>query len=112
MSQIRVGAITFDWYPFDPLVRRISEAAVDGGYEGDVICLRQKQEKRYEVYNGVNVYRVPMNRGFGQSLPATVLNWCWFAWLATLTVTCLHFKQRYDVIHVHNMPDFLVFSSL
>lgn len=112
MSKIRVCAITFDWYPFDPLVRRISEATVDGGLEVDVICLRQKQEKRYEVYNGVNVYRVPMDRGFGRSLPTTVLSWCWFAWLAALKVTGLHLKRHYDVVHVHNMPDFLVFSAL
>src|SRR5258707_4473180 len=112
MSGIHVGAITFNWYPFDPLVRRISEAAVDGGFQVDVVCLRQEHEKRYEICDEVKVYRVPMNRGFGQSLPATILNWCWFAFLASLTITRLHLKQRYDVIHVHNMPDFLVFSAL
>src|SRR5262249_55793066 len=26
-------------------------------------------------------------------------------------VTRLHLKQKYNVIHVHNMPDFLVFSA-
>ena len=27
-------------------------------------------------------------------------------------MTRLHLKHAYDVIHVHNMPDFLVFSAL
>lgn len=112
MSNIRVGAITFDWYPFDPLVRRISEAIVNDSFEVDVICLRQKHESRFEVYHGVNVYRVPMDRGFGRSLPATILSWCYFAFLASCLVTWLHLKRRYDVIHVHNMPDFLVFAAL
>jgi len=112
MSQARIGAITFDWYPFDPLVRRMAEAAVDGGYSVDVICLRQQGEKRFEVYNEVNIYRLPMNRGFGRSLPITLLSWCWFTFLAGMLITRLHLKHRYAVIHVHNMPDFLVFSAL
>lgn len=112
MSSIRVGTITFDWYPFDPLVRRLSDAAIDAGYLVDVICLRRAGENRHEVYNGVNIYRLPMDRGFGRSLPMTLLNWCWFSLLAGITITRLHLKHTYDVIHVHNMPDFLVFSAL
>ncbi|MHB8597388.1 MAG: glycosyltransferase family 4 protein [Ktedonobacteraceae bacterium] len=111
-SPIRVGAITFDWYPFDPLVRRMAEAAVDGGCSVDVICLRQYNEKHYEEHGGVHVYRVPMNRGFGHSLPVTILSWCWFMLLAGIAISWLHLKHRYDVVHVHNIPDFLVFSAL
>ena len=42
----------------------------------------------------------------------TILQWCWFLLLAGATVTWLHLKRAYDVVHVHNMPDFLVFSAL
>ncbi|GHO75968.1 hypothetical protein KSD_37390 [Ktedonobacter sp. SOSP1-85] len=112
MSAVRVGAVTFDWYPFDPLVRRISEAAVDGGDEVDVICLRQESEQKSEVYNGVRIFRLPMNRGFGQSLPLTLLSWAWFMLIAGWVLTLRHLRRRYDVIHVHNIPDFLVFSAL
>lgn len=109
---VRVCAITFDWYPFDPLVRRMAESAVDAGHEVDVICLRQPGEAKYERCNGVRTFRVPMNRGFGASLPATLLSWCWFLILAAFMVTKLHLQRSYDVIHVHNMPDFLVFATL
>jgi len=112
MSSIRIGTITFDWYPFDPLVRRLAETAIEAGYTVDVICLRQPHEKRYEICNGVHVYRMPMNRDFGRSLPITILSWCWFLLAAGAIVTWLHLKHAYDVIHVHNMPDFLVFSAL
>jgi len=112
MSSRRIGMISYDWYPFDPRVRRLAEAAVDGGYLVDVICLRQQGEKRYEVSNGIHVYRMPMERGFGRSLPITVLSWCCFLLLSGITITSLHLKHAYDVIHVHNMPDFLVFSAL
>src|SRR6266567_8069100 len=111
MSSLRVGVITFDWYPFDPRVRRLAMAAVNGGNMVDVICLRQQGEKPYEVCGGVQVYRMPIERGFGRSLPMTILCWCWFLLLSGIAVTYLHLKHPYDVIHVHNMPDFLVFSA-
>jgi glycosyltransferase involved in cell wall biosynthesis len=112
MSSLRVCAITFDWYPFDVLVRRTAEAAVSAGYAADVICIRQPGQKTEEIYNGVHIYRVPMSRGFGRSLPFTILEWVIFMLQAGIKVTQLHLKQKYDVIHVHNMPDFLVFAAL
>jgi len=112
MSTIRVAAVTFDWYPFDPLVRRIAGAAIDGGYSVDVICLRQPGEQRYENCEGVHVHRLPMNRGFGRSLPVTILSWCWFLLMSSIVLTRLHLKKRFDIVHVHNMPDFLVFSAI
>ena len=112
MSSARVCAITFDWYPFDPRVRRLTGAAADAGYIASVICLPQQGERFYEVYDGVHIYRMPMSRGFGSSLPVIFLSWCWFLLLAGATVTYLHLKHPFDVIHVHNMPDFLVFSAL
>lgn len=112
MSSIRVGTITFDWYPFEPRVLRLVQAAVDAGYAVDVICLHQLHEKRYEIHDGVHIYRMPMSRGYGLSLPMTVLYWCWFLLLAEATITWLHLKHAYDVIQVHNMPDFLVFATL
>src|SRR3989442_1630016 len=112
MSTLHVGVIAFDWYPDHPRVRGLAEAAADAGYIVDVICLRQPKEKSYEIYNGVHIYRMPQNRRFDGWLHTTILNWCWFLLLAGATVTWLHLKRPYDVIHVHNLPDFLVFSAL
>ncbi|MBV9710039.1 MAG: glycosyltransferase family 4 protein [Ktedonobacteraceae bacterium] len=112
MASLRVCAITFDWYPFDVLVRRTAEAAVSAGYSSDVICIREPGQKAEEICDGVHVYRIPMSRSFGRSLPFTVLEWTIFMIQAGIKVARLHLKHRYDVIHVHNMPDFLVFSAL
>ena len=112
MSSLRVCAITFDWYPFDVLVRRTAEAAVNAGYDSDVICIRQPGQQAEEECDGVHIYRIPMSRSFGRSLPFTVLEWVIFMVQAGIKVMQLHLKKKYDVIHVHNMPDFLVFSAL
>ena len=112
MSSIRVCAITYDYYPFDVLVRRTAEAAASAGYISHVICLMEDGQKAYEECDGVHVYRIPMYRSFGRSLPLTILEWTTFLALAATKVAQLHHTYNYDVIHVHNMPDFLVFSAL
>jgi glycosyltransferase involved in cell wall biosynthesis len=112
MAQLRVAAITYDYYPFDIRVRRMAEAACDAGYEMHVICLRERGEPSYEACNGVITHRVPFSRGFGRPLPLTVLSWIWFLALAGLTVTQQHLRRPYQVIIAHNMPDFLVFAAL
>ncbi len=112
MPPLRVCAITYDYYPWHVLVRRTSEAAADAGYEVDVICLCQPDQKPHEICNGVRVYRIPMHRSFGRSLPFTLLEWISFLVLASLKVTRLYFIRRYDVLHIHNIPDFLVFCAI
>src|SRR5690242_8351212 len=111
MASIRVATIAYDRYPFEPRAQRQAEAAAVAGHIVNVICIREPGTKRFEVYNGVRIYRMPMDRIYGRSLPITILGWLWFSLLAGIAVTWLHIKHRYDVVHVHNMPDFLVFSA-
>ena len=79
MSLVRVCAITYDEYPFDILVRRKAEAAARAGYISHVICVKELGQKKYEVCNGVHIYRVPMRRVVGGSLGVMVVSWllCW-----------------------------------
>jgi glycosyltransferase involved in cell wall biosynthesis len=112
MSSMRVCAITYDAYPYDLLVRRTAEAATRAGFAYDVICVMQGEQKKDERCDGVHVHRLSMQRLVGRSLSITVLGWLAFLLRAMMLVTRLHFKQKYHIIHVHNMPDFLVFSAL
>ena len=104
--------ISFDWYPFEVRSLREAQAAGSAGHRVDFICLRQPYETKHEIYDGVHVYRLPINRNYDGSLPQTIFQWCWFRLLAAIKIARLHMKNRYDVVHVHNMPDFLVFAAL
>ncbi|MGO8948457.1 MAG: glycosyltransferase family 4 protein [Ktedonobacterales bacterium] len=113
MADVRIGAITYDYYPYLEIrARRMAEAAAEAGYEMHVICLRDKGEPAHEVCNGVLVDRVPLRRGFGLPLPITILSWIWFMLLAGSTLTRQHLRRPYQIIIAHNMPDFLVFAAL
>lgn len=120
MSSLRICAITCDSYPEDPLVRRTAEAAARAGYDYHVICSMREGQERYELFNGVHVHRIllrggdgkPLGRITARSFGTMVMLWSKFALLALVAVARLHRTLRFKVVHVHNMPDFLVFSAL
>jgi glycosyltransferase involved in cell wall biosynthesis len=112
MAGLRVASVIYDSYPYEIRVRRMAEAAVDAGHEMDVICLRQPGEAPREIHNGVSIYRLPISRGFGRPLVMTALGWVWFTLAVGVYLAWLMPRRRYQVVHVHNIPDFLVFSAL
>ncbi len=112
MRPLRIAHITYDWYPHDILVRRVCEAAAADGVEVDVFCSRGPGEARVETRNGVQIYRLPNERLVAPALPIQLLSWASFMLLAGAAVTRAQLRRHYDVVHVHNMPDYLVFSAL
>jgi glycosyltransferase involved in cell wall biosynthesis len=103
--------IGFAYYPRDPRIRREAEALIEAGYSVDIICLRQSGERPREIINGANVYRVPL-----QHKRAGRFYYLWayvcFICMAFFRVSILYVRKRYDLVHVHNMPDALVYSAL
>src|SRR4051794_6186144 len=120
MDLLRVCAITCDCYPEDPLVRRTAEAAVSETCEYHVICSLAEGQANEELFHGVHIHRIripdgtgrPIGRISGMGLSATVLYWVLFAIKACVKAARLQFKHRFNVVHVHNLPDFLVFAAL
>jgi glycosyltransferase involved in cell wall biosynthesis len=108
----RVAMVVFSFYPADPRPRRAAEALVGNGMEVDLICVAEKPtDPRHEVVNGVNVLRLPVRRSRGSAFSYAYQYSAFLlssgAILATRALT-----RGYDLVHVHNMPDFLVLSAL
>jgi len=62
--------------------------------------------------DGVRVIRI-QQRSVTETAPVVYLaKLVWFLIKATALLTSLHIRRRYDVVHVHNVPDFLVFAAL
>ena len=78
MATRRICAIAYDYYPWETLFLRTAESAKEAGFESHVIALRDDGEVSEENYNGVHVHRVPMQRGYGRSLPMTLFSWTTF----------------------------------
>ncbi len=108
----RVGVLLYSYYPADPRPRRAAEALAAAGMEVDLFCLRESDdEPTREVVHGVNIFRLSMRRRRGSKF-------VYFAQYGRFIAASFLFlvrrarSQRYSVVHVHNMPDVLVFSAL
>lgn len=58
----RIAMVVFSYYPADPRPRREAEALVESGMSVDAICLKGAQEAKKEIVNGVEVYRLSLQR--------------------------------------------------
>ena len=109
----RVCMVTHSYYESDNRVTRYAEALAARGDRVDVFALRRSPElPKQETIEGVNLFRIQDR--FGKS-ERSKFAYLWpllrFLTVSTRWVTRHHTWKRYDFVHVHNVPDFLVFSA-
>lgn len=100
----------YAFYEIDSRVIRYTEALVERGDRVDVIALNSGGMAPFEIIRGVNVYRIQerkINEKNRFSYLSRVLRF-------TLNSMIFLNKQKikYDLFHVHSIPDFLVFSTI
>jgi glycosyltransferase involved in cell wall biosynthesis len=111
LKGMSAAVVLYSNYASDPRPRREAEALRGAGMEVDVICLRQNRSTPWhEEINGIKVFHLPLKRR--RSTKATyALQYAWFLISSFCLLSALTLKKRYQLVHVHNMPDFLVFSG-
>ena len=106
------AVLVFSHYPSDPRPRRAAEALVEQGMIVEVICLKNRDdEAAREVVNGVRIRRVPFRRKRGGKL-TYLFQYFSFILVCLFSLAFRSLTRRYHLVHVHNMPDVLVFSAL
>jgi glycosyltransferase involved in cell wall biosynthesis len=103
--------VVYSYYPFDPRVRKEVRALVAKGHTVDVICLRDEGEGRTEVVDGATIHRLSLSVRKGGYL-VYGYQYLLFLLMSFFKLTRLFLKYRYDIIHVHSLPDFQVFVAL
>ena len=108
----RIVAVVYSNYPADPRPRRAAEALASEGAKVEVICLKgADSELRSEVFNGVAVTRIPIKHRRGGKL-TYIFQYCLFIAWAGAILARRTLRGSVQLVHVHNMPDILVFSAL
>jgi glycosyltransferase involved in cell wall biosynthesis len=98
-------------YPIgEPRVQREARAALDAGYDVEVVCLRGEGEPAREVVEGVAVRRLPLAHVRGAGVLRLVFEYVAFALLAAAAVGLR--RRPPGAVHVHTPPDFLVVAAL
>lgn len=103
--------IVFSHYPTDVRVRREAETLIEAGMDVDLICLRKPTHLPRETVYDVRIFRVNLERRRSGKF-RYLWEYIYFTMAAMLLAGRLRLKNRYQMVHVHNMPDVLVFSAL
>jgi glycosyltransferase involved in cell wall biosynthesis len=104
--------VAYTYYESDPRVIREAEAAADGGFGVDFLALRRTGTPPTEVVRDVRVIRLNQAKYRGGGRLKYLVEYVKFFLRCFAKTTALFFKRRYDIIHVNNMPDFLVFTTI
>lgn len=108
----KVCMIAYTQYEFDGRVRRYAETLAQRGDLVDVIALSSAGDGRAETtLNGVTIHQL-FRRDYNESSPWTyAFRHLRFLIMASVAVTRLHAHKHYDIVHIHNIPDILVFAA-
>jgi|HubBroStandDraft_4_1064222.scaffolds.fasta_scaffold00202_12 glycosyltransferase involved in cell wall biosynthesis len=109
---LRVCMLAYAFYESDTRILQYANALTERGDVVDVIALRRDNLlPEFEVINGVNVYRIQSRTVNEKSLFAYAGRIFRFLLRSTLFLHRKHREHPYDIVHVHNVPDFLVFAA-
>lgn len=109
---MRVCMLTYSFYEHDTRVQQYVNALRKRGDTVDVIALRREGQPKLEIVDGVNVYRI-QPRALDERGPLTyLLRILRFFFHSALMISRRYIANPYQLIHVHSVPDFLVFAGL
>src|SRR5271157_5147101 len=109
---LRIAMVTYSFYEADSRVMRYAEALVKRGDEVEVFALGMPKTPRTEVMHGVLVHRLQGRQFNEKGRLAYLWRIVLFLMRAFVRVSVGDLRQRYDLVHVHSVPDFLVLSAL
>jgi glycosyltransferase involved in cell wall biosynthesis len=109
---MKVCMVAYSFYEQDNRVRRYAEALAKRGDIVDAVSLRRENLPAFEVINGVRVHRVQPRQINEKGKLTHITRLIAFFARSMAFLTRQHFKERYDLIHVHSVPDFEVFAAL
>ena len=110
--RLRICHLAYTFYESDNRVIRYAQDMASQGHDVDVIALRRKGQSSVDYPGGVRLLRIQRRSVTETSVVQYLAKLVWFLAKAGALLSALHVRHRYDVVHVHNMPDFLVFAAV
>jgi len=103
--------IAYTDYRFDGRVRLEAGSLVEWGYEVCFLVPREAAQAKTYTLEGVTVKELSVDKYDGKNKLVYVYSYLMFLVLAAIECTRLFFRSGVRAIHVHNMPDILVFAA-
>jgi glycosyltransferase involved in cell wall biosynthesis len=108
----KVAMISHSFYENDNRVRRYAETLAQRGDKVEVYSLAANENSANTVVvNGVVVHRVQVRKRDERGPLQYALRLLRFLAVCSFKLIWQFPQTRYDLVHVHNVPDFLVFAA-
>ena len=108
----RVCMLVYSNYEADGRVRRYAETLARRGDHVDVIALSDSTDRLGDVgISGVTVHRIQRREHNERSKWTYASRLLHFLFASAVFLTRRQHQVRYDLVHIHNVPDFLVFAA-
>lgn len=104
--------LAYAFYESDNRVRRYAETLVKQGFQVDAVALGKVGQPRYGNLAGVRICRIQERVRDETGKLSYLYKLVRFFFNSALFISKQHLQQRYDLIHVHSVPDFEVFATL
>lgn len=109
---LRVCHLAYTFYEYDGRVKRYVETLLERGDRVDVIALREAGASQRAQTGALSHFRIQRRAENERGRPSVyLLKLVWFCVQSNILLTLLQLQRRYDVVHVHNIPEFLVSSA-
>jgi glycosyltransferase involved in cell wall biosynthesis len=103
--------VACSYFETDPRIRRAAEALLQRGHRVDLVCLVDPGTHTARQAGLLRFHRLPSRRERGTGARYLFKYGFFFLWTFG-KLSWLAIRQRYDVVFVHNMPNFLVFTAV
>jgi glycosyltransferase involved in cell wall biosynthesis len=107
----KICMIAYSNFQTDPRIRRESEVLAKEGNEVSFLVLAENNKPKTYRMNGVHIVELNMRKHRGKKSSSYFLPYLKFLALAFWHCSKLFLENGIDIVHVHNMPNFLVFSG-
>jgi len=104
--------LAYSFYEADARIKQYATALVARGDSVDVIALRQPGQPVRSVLNGVNVFRIQTRKINERGQLSYFFRIMRFLLFAAVFIARRQLSKKYQLIHVHSVPDFLVFAAI
>lgn len=109
---MRVCMVAYSFYESDSRIIQYTRALTRRGDSVDVIALAHPGSPRFEIVDGVCVYRIQQRAINEKSAFSYLFRILRFLLVSMVVLMWKHVWKPYQLVHVHSVPDFLVISAL
>lgn len=109
---MKIGIVAYTFYEIDHRVRRYAETLAEQGHDVEAVVLRESGQALKDALNGVKLYRIQERSYNEKNVLQHALRTIGFFLKGSFLLLRSHMRDGYDVLHINNMPDFLVFMGL